>query len=788
MRICLVSHGFPPDERAGVEHYTAALAGALADAGHRVDVFTRLSDPELPHLSLRRKVEQAAGGARFAVHWLNLITEPRDPAEALDPPGAAEAFDRFLECEQPEVIHFQHVVRLGLGLIEVAAERGLPVLYTAHDYFAVSDRFTLTRPDLAPYGAVPTSDQLARADLACARLNREPSLGSYHLGEFPEHLAKDVAADLAQVLDGEPTRAGFSAEEWEAARECRQALEERRGEVFRRVDRFLAPTRFLGERLVEGGLAEHKIQHLPYGIELERFAALDPPRPGKEDRPVRLAFVGSLTKHKGAHVLLEAYARLEPAAREQLQIELWGDSTDRVYVERTTARAAELGVRWRGGFDVERLPEVLAGIDVLCVPSLWCENYPFVIREAFAAGRPVVTSAFGALPESVEGGRDGLLFKRADAASLAACLKRFADEPKLVDQLSKGIRPVHTLAAQVDELVPLYEQAIAEAPGRWQTGASGLPHLIEVERAAFELARLPMRDLYARAVHGLARLRGTLDDSQPSAAAALSSLAQGRSRTQERLRDRVAEVTYLKGELDATREESARAASDLEAQVAGAAEERAWLEGQRQSLEGELQWLREQLSATQEERDWLSQEVENRDRRIAELGQEVASRAENEAYLGEERQRLIEAKAWLEEQWNKTRVALESEADQRAQLQSLEPILDRYRRETAELTGLVHRAQAEVFDLWGGSPEPLPGESDEHLDEVGERMRTLSDELSAMAEELRWRREEMFAAVRSANKPALRPLAKRLAVGRRVLSWRHSVGLNGSTPTPEESA
>jgi hypothetical protein len=268
MRICLVSHGFPPDERAGVEHYTAALAGALADAGHRVEVFTRAGDPDLPHLSLRRKIERTAAGATFAVHWLNLTTEPRDPAESLDPPGAARAFDRFLECEQPEVVHFQHVVRLGLGLIEVAVERGLPVLYTAHDYFAVSDRFTLTRPDLAPYGAVPTWDQLARADLACARLNRESSLGSYHLGEFPEHLPANVAADLAQVLDGEPTRGGFSAEEWAAARERRKGLEERRGEVFRKVDRFLAPTRYLAERLVEGGIAEARVQHLPYGIDV----------------------------------------------------------------------------------------------------------------------------------------------------------------------------------------------------------------------------------------------------------------------------------------------------------------------------------------------------------------------------------------------------------------------------------------------------------------------------------------------------------------------------------------
>lgn len=778
MRICLVSHGFPPDERAGVEHYTAALAAALADADHRVDVFTRCSDPELPHLSLRRSQVSTRAGGRYAVHWLNQITEPRSPEEALDPPGSADAFDRFLECEQPEVVHFQHVVRLGLGLIERASERGIPVLYTAHDYYAVSDRFTLTRPDMTPYSAVPTWDQLARADLACARLNRETALGSYHLGEFPEHLAPAVAADMAQILDGDPLRAGFPAEEWEAAKQSRKALEERRGEVFRKVDLFVAPTRFMAERLEEGDLPETRIQHLPYGIELERFEGIEPARPGARGATVRLGFVGSLTKHKGAHVLLEAYARLQPSEQAAIELVLWGDSTDRVYVDRVRERAAQLGVACRGAFDVDDLPGVLADLDVVCVPSLWCENYPFVIREAFAAGRPVIASAYGALPESVEANRDGMLFKRGDAASLAACLKRLAGEPKLVDQLARSIGAVHTLKAQVGELEPLYAEAVAQAPGRWLSGGSGLPHLIKVERQAFELSRLPMRDLYARAVHGLGRLRGTLAESEPSAAEALSSLAQGRSRTQERLRDRVAEVSYLRGELDATKGESERAGDDFRAQLDGLREERDWQAQGREELTKEVAWLKEQLAGAERERNWLREELAQRTERL-ELGEaRLGSLEEAHTYLSAERERLTEDKAWLEKQWGETREQLEEATSEREELRQLVPILAQYRHETDELTGLVQQATEEVFELWGGKPEPMPSEvqDTERLGEVGERMRTLSEELTEMAGELRWRREEMLAAVRSANKPAARVLARRIAAGRRVLGWVDHMG------------
>ena len=65
------------------------------------------------------------------------------------------------------------------------------------------------------------------------------------------------------------------------------------------------------------------------------------------------------------------------------------------------------------------MPEHLSRVDVLVLPSVWLENSPLVIKEAFAAGVPVVTSDLGGMAELVRRDVDGLLFEPGNADALA---------------------------------------------------------------------------------------------------------------------------------------------------------------------------------------------------------------------------------------------------------------------------------------------------------------------------------------------------------------------------------
>ncbi|NOT29353.1 MAG: glycosyltransferase, partial [Planctomycetes bacterium] len=195
MRICQVVHGFPPVERTGVENYTLGLCRALARAGHRVEVFVPRRDPGLAGLALRR--EERDG---FAVNWITHNNALANPREALLVPELKSAFAAFLERERPEVVHFQHLIKLGIGLVEVARTRGLPTIYSAHDYYPICHRYTLLRPDLSLCDARADSRACARCDLALAHLNAQPGLGDYQTGVLPAQLSAPAWDALQDIL------------------------------------------------------------------------------------------------------------------------------------------------------------------------------------------------------------------------------------------------------------------------------------------------------------------------------------------------------------------------------------------------------------------------------------------------------------------------------------------------------------------------------------------------------------------------------------------------------------
>ena len=103
---------------------------------------------------------------------------------------------------------------------------------------------------------------------------------------------------------------------------------------------------------------------------------------------------------------------------------------------------------------------MLSDIDILVVPSIWYENSPLVIQEAFAAGIPVMASNLGGMAEAIRDEVDGLLFERGDVEDLAGKLRRFAQEPELLNQLKMGIPSVKSIETEVEELEKIYYELI----------------------------------------------------------------------------------------------------------------------------------------------------------------------------------------------------------------------------------------------------------------------------------------------------------------------------------------
>jgi len=97
------------------------------------------------------------------------------------------------------------------------------------------------------------------------------------------------------------------------------------------------------------------------------------------------------------------------------------------------------------------------------MPSIWWENAPLVIEEAFQQGRPVICSDIGGMAESVTHEVDGLTFRAGDAHALAAAMERALVEPDLWQLLAAGITPRRTMAACVEDHLQLYRNLLTIA-------------------------------------------------------------------------------------------------------------------------------------------------------------------------------------------------------------------------------------------------------------------------------------------------------------------------------------
>ena len=90
-----------------------------------------------------------------------------------------------------------------------------------------------------------------------------------------------------------------------------------------------------------------------------------------------------------------------------------------------------------GAFDRARAADVYGQIDVLVVPSLWLENSPLVIHEAFMAGVPVVGARIGGIADLVEDGETGCLYDPTSPAELRGVLRELIDAPA-ADETPRG--------------------------------------------------------------------------------------------------------------------------------------------------------------------------------------------------------------------------------------------------------------------------------------------------------------------------------------------------------------
>lgn len=435
MRILIPSHTFLPASPYGAELYAYYLGLELTSLGHSVHVlFTErgLAHPE------RRMLD---GLACTAIPLPSGSGPARVDAAS---PAATIAFGDLLESFRPDIVHFNHLLHLSPELPERAKRAGVPVVFTLHDFWMRCPRVKL----LDRWGQLCTSATRWKC-ASCARHRYSRMTWTAFADDPVESPIKARAKEAAFGLLERPVA-------WRRL----LARDRELAGVVNHVDRFIAPTTFLAERLREWGIPPAKLLVCDYGTCELPYA---PHHADTRAEPV-FGFVGGTTREKGVDVLLDAFRGLSGA---QLVIYGADDARLREAFPAHHDVLSQPNVRAGGRINDEQKSRLIPALDALIVPSVWYENSPIVIHEAFQAGVPVVCSNIGGMAELVTDDVDGLHFQVGDPASLRATIARCVDDPSLLPRLASKVRTPRSMRDHaLLEIVPLYQSVIAAASAR----------------------------------------------------------------------------------------------------------------------------------------------------------------------------------------------------------------------------------------------------------------------------------------------------------------------------------
>lgn len=282
---------------------------------------------------------------------------------------------RLLADFRPDVAHLHNIYHhLSPSILPVLRKAGVPVVLTAHD-------LKIACPNNKMYNALGV----------CERCK-----GGRFLNVVRHRCVQDSRAASAIV-----------AVEAMVARWSRAYLDN--------VDRIVVPSRFFLEKFVEWGWPRDRFVHVPNWIDAARFAF--DPAPGDY-----LLYLGRLTEEKGVATAVDA------ARRAGVRLRLAGDGPMMPALRETLAadagRVELLGFR-RG----EELANLVRGARAVVVPSEWYENAPLSVLESMAAGKPVIGARIGGIPELIDDGRTGWLFRAADVDGLADLMRSVVAMP-----------------------------------------------------------------------------------------------------------------------------------------------------------------------------------------------------------------------------------------------------------------------------------------------------------------------------------------------------------------------
>lgn len=355
--------------RAGLEAYLFKITDLLQSKGHEIIPFSTnyIENIQTDYDAYFPDYIGIGGEDR-----ISLFNKIKAFSNIIYNSEARKSFSRLLDDTKPDIVWGFGIHRhLSPSIFMEAQKKNIPVIHRLSDYSIICPDSRLTK-----------GDNTICSELLC------PTRGFHHAV---------INRCVRQSSNENPSKEPSIAASVVGAIEL--AIHHNFKSYINNVDTFIAPSNFLRHTMIKAGIPQEKIVHIPIFIDVTKYT----PKFDSEDY---LLYFGRLSREKGLPLLLEVMSELK-----EIKLLIVGEGPQREYLEKIKEERNLDNVLFLGKLYGEELHRVVRNSRAVIVPSTWFENSPNVILESYAMGKPVIAADIGGIPELVEEGETGYLYK-----------------------------------------------------------------------------------------------------------------------------------------------------------------------------------------------------------------------------------------------------------------------------------------------------------------------------------------------------------------------------------------